>query len=175
LNYYLPGDVAVKAAYRKKDAFNVRRDAVSREYSYLIWNSPVRSPLLAGRAHQVPVPLDIEAAGQAGEALIGTHDFASFISGDCSGLKSMVRRVFRAGLEKDGDRVIFRVEASSFLPHQVRNTVGTLVRVGSGKMSVAEFKSIIETPKPGAAWPTAPAAGLCLERVNYGIPLGEVE
>jgi tRNA pseudouridine38-40 synthase len=62
--------------------------------------------------------------------------------------------------------------ANSFLPHQVRNTVGALIRVGLGKMSVDEFNSIIGARKPGMAGPTAPAYGLCLTRINYPIPFG---
>jgi tRNA pseudouridine38-40 synthase len=62
--------------------------------------------------------------------------------------------------------------ANSFLTHQVRNTVGALIRVSLGKMSVDEFNSIIEAKKPGMAGPTAPACGLCLTRINYHNHLG---
>jgi tRNA pseudouridine38-40 synthase len=82
-------------------------------------------------------------------------------------LKSTVRRVYRAEVERDGDMVIFGIEANAFLPHQVRNTVGALVRVGLGRMTLDEFNSIIEARKIGLAGPTAPACGLYLERVNY--------
>jgi tRNA pseudouridine38-40 synthase len=172
LNYYLRCDIAVKAAYRVDDSFNVRRDAISREYSYCICNSRVRSPMLAGRALQVVSPLDTATANLACESLVGEHDFASFTTGDGTGLKTTVRRVISAGLEREGDQVTFDIEASSFLPHQVRNTVGVLVRVGLGKMSVAEFKSIMDAREPGAAGPTVPACGLCLNKVNYPSPLG---
>jgi tRNA pseudouridine38-40 synthase len=172
LNYYLPQDIAVKAAYRVSDSFRVRRDAVSREYSYYILNSPTRSPIREGFAHLVPSPLDIEAMNQAAQMLIGEHDFASFASGDGSWLESTVRNVFRAEVEKDGELVTFHMVANSFLPHQVRATVGTLIRVGLGKMSFDEFRSIIEARKPGMAGPTAPACGLCLTWINYSIPLG---
>jgi tRNA pseudouridine38-40 synthase len=58
------------------------------------------------------------------------------------------------------------------LPHQVRNTVGALIRVGWGKVSVDQFQSIIEARKPGLAGPAAPACGLCLMRINYPRPWG---
>jgi tRNA pseudouridine38-40 synthase len=173
LNYHLPGDIAIRAAHRVNDSFDVRRDAFSREYSYCIWNSRVRSPLLAGRAFQVVSPLDTASANLACASLVGEHDFASFTTGDGTGLKTTVRRVIRAGMEREGDQITFDIEANSFLPHQVRNTVGALVRVGTGKMSVAEFKSIMDAREPGAAGPTAPACGLCLNKVNYPGPLGE--
>jgi tRNA pseudouridine38-40 synthase len=175
LNHYLPRDIAVKAAYRVSDSFNVRRDAISREYSYYIWNSPVRSPMMAAFSYLVASPLDIEAANRACQALTGEHDLASFASGDGTKLRNTVRRVFKAELEKDGEMVIFNIVANSFLPHQVRNTVGVLIRVSSGKVSVDEFNSIIEARKPGLAGPTAPACGLCLTRISYPSPLGEVE
>jgi tRNA pseudouridine38-40 synthase len=63
--------------------------------------------------------------------------------------------------------------ANSFLMHQVRNTVGALIRVGRGEMSGDEFYSILEAKKPGLAWPTAPARGLCLMQVNYAHPIEE--
>jgi tRNA pseudouridine38-40 synthase len=171
LNYYLPRDIAVKAAYRVGDSLNVRRDAVSREYSYYILNGSTRSPMREAFSYLVASPLDIEAMNRACQALIGEHDFASFASCNGARVKDTVRRMFRAELERDGEMVIFHVVANSFLPHQVRNTVGALIRVGLGKMSVGDFHSIIEVKKPGMAGPTAPAYGLCLTRVNYPTPL----
>lgn len=173
LNHYLPADIAVKAAYRVSDAFRIRRDAISREYSYHILNSTTRSPMGEGRAYRVAGPLNIEAMNQAAQMLIGEHDFASFLSGDGSWLESTVRNVFRAEVEREGELVTFRMVANSFLPHQVRTTVGTLIRVGLGRMNLDEFRSIMETRLPGRAGPTAPACGLCLDRVNYSVPLGE--
>jgi tRNA pseudouridine38-40 synthase len=175
LNHYLPGDIAIKAAYRVSDSFNVRRDAISREYSYHILNSPVRSPMMAAFSYLVTSPLDIEMANRACQALTGEHDLASFASCNGARLRNTVKRVFKAELERDGEMVIFNIVANSFLPHQVRNTVGVLIRVSSGKVGVDEFNSIIEARKPGMAGPTVPACGLCLNRINYPSPLGEVE
>jgi tRNA pseudouridine38-40 synthase len=171
LNHYLPRDIAVKAAYRVNDAFRVRRDAVSREYSYNILNSPTRSPIREGRAYQVANPLDIEAMNRAAQTLIGEHDFASFVNGDGSWLKTTVRNVSRAEVEREGELVTFHIAANSFLPHQVRTTAGALIRVGQGKMKLDQFRSIIKARLPGTAGPTAPACGLCLDRVNYSVPL----
>jgi tRNA pseudouridine38-40 synthase len=172
LNHYLPRDIAVKAAYKKDDSFNVRSDATSREYSYYILNSPTRSPVREGFSHFVTSPLDIEAANRAARSLIGEHDLASFASSNGTRVKSTVKRVSKASFEREGEVVTFNMVANSFLPHQVRNTVGALLRVGLGKMSADEFNSIIEAKKPGAAGPTAPACGLYLTRVNYPEKLG---
>jgi len=140
LNYYLPKDIAVKAAHRASDSFNVRRDALSREYNYYILNSRTRSPIRRGFAYPVAEPLDIEIMNQACQALIGEHDFASFITGITAGIKSTVRTVYRAETEKNGELAVFNMVANSFLTHQVRNTVGALIKVGLSRMSVDEFR-----------------------------------
>ncbi len=167
LNYYLPRDIAVKAAHRVSDSFNVRRSALSREYNYYILNSQTRSPMRQGFSYLVGGHLDIEAMNQACQAIIGEHDLASFASSIGAGIKNTVRRVYRAETEKDGELAVFNMVANSFLPHQVRNTVGALIRVGLGKMTIDEFRCIIEAKKPGLAGPTAPACGLCLMQINY--------
>ena len=177
LNYYLPKDIAVKAAHKAEDSFNVRRQAVSREYNYVILNSSTRSPLRDRFCCLVPGRLDIEAMNRAAQALVGEHDFASFAQTGRRNevaAKSTVRRVLRAEMRKEGDLAVFNVVANAFLMHQVRNTVGTLLRVGRGKMSVGEFYSILEAKQPGLAWPTAPARGLCLMQVNYKNPLSSL-
>ena len=172
LNYYLPEDIAVKSAHRADDSFNVRRHAVSREYNYYILNGSTRSPLREGFYHHVIGHLDIEAMNRAARALIGEHDFASFVNNNEEAAKGTVKRVLRSEIRRDGDLVVFNIVANSFLMHQVRNTVGSLIRVGRGKTSVDEFCCILEARKPGLARPTAPAIGLCLMQVNYKNPLG---
>ena len=167
LNYYLPSDIAVKAAYRVDDSFDVRRDALSREYNYYILNSSTRSPIREGFCYFVAGHLDIEAMNGACQALIGKHDFASFATCIGDGIKNTVRNMYRAEVEKDGESAIFNMAANSFLPHQVRNTVGALIGVGLGKMTVTEFHGMIEAKKPGLARPTAPACGLYLMRIDY--------
>ncbi len=173
LNYYLPNDVAVKEAYRVDDSFNVRRDALSREYNYYILNSLTRSPTREGFTHLVTGHLDVAAINQSCQALIGKHDFASFTT--CNGvrMKNTVRTVYQVEALEDGELVIFNMVANSFLPHQVRNTVGALIRVGLGGLNVDQFSNIAEAKTPGLAGPTAPARGLCLMRINYPHPLGE--
>jgi len=174
LNYYLPGDIAIKSAVKVNDSFNVRRNALSREYNYYIVNSPIRSPLNRGFTYPVTGHLDIEAMNEACQVLIGEHDFASFVTCFESRIKSTVRHVYQAKVEKDGNLVIFNIVANSFLPHQVRNTVGALIRVGLGKMTIDEFYGIFEAKRPSLAGPTAPACGLCLMRINYPHPWEEI-
>jgi tRNA pseudouridine38-40 synthase len=166
LNYYLPRAIAVKGACKMNMDFNVRRDAVSREYDYNILNSSTRSPLFEGFAYFVPKKLNTRIMNKACKFLEGEHDFASFATA-LGKLKSTMRTVYEARVTKKEDLVTYHVKASSFLPHQVRNTVGLLIRVGLGKVGLDEFRRIMEAKVLGLAGPTAPAYGLCLTRVNY--------
>jgi tRNA pseudouridine38-40 synthase len=173
LNYYLPGDIAVKAAYRADNSFNVRSHALSREYNYYILNSQTRSPMWKGFSYLVTRELDVEAMNLACQSLVGEHDLSSFASNLGVEIKSTRRRVYQARVYRDGELVVFNIIANSFLPHQVRNTVGTLIRVGLGRMTLGEFHSIMEAKKFGLAGPAAPACGLCLMKVNYKKDFGE--
>lgn len=171
LNHHLPGDIAVRESFRADDSFDVRRRAVRRTYRYSILNSATRSPIRQGFSCRVPGELDIEAMRQACQTLIGQHDFASFVSSaETARTKRTVRDVNRAEITRDGDMVVLEMAANSFLPHQVRNTVGSLIKVGQGKMTVDEFQRMVETRTPAAGGPTAPADGLCLVRVEYPGP-----
>jgi tRNA pseudouridine38-40 synthase len=170
LNHHLPPDIVVREACRVDEAFDVRHGALSREYRYYILNSPTRSPL-RGHAYRVAGHLDTAAMNRACQYLIGRHDFASFITAD-NGRKSTVRNVQRAEVFQECDMIILDMVANAFLPHQVRNTAGSLIRVGQGKMTADEFNRLLEAKMPGLAGPTAPAAGLCLMRVNYPTKLG---
>ncbi|MAH22147.1 MAG: tRNA pseudouridine(38-40) synthase TruA [Thaumarchaeota archaeon] len=167
LNHYLPKDIVVKMAHRVSDSFNVRHCAFSREYNYYILNNPVRSPIRAGFCHLVTGKLDILAMNRAAQALVGEHDFASFATGAGAKLENTCRKVYKARVEKDRGLVVFNMVANSFLIHQVRNTVGALIKVGLEKMTTREFRSIIEAKRPALAGATAPACGLCLIKVNY--------
>jgi tRNA pseudouridine38-40 synthase len=176
LNYYLPQDIAVKASYKVNDGFSVQRDVISREYNYFILNSPTRSPLKQTYTYRVNSELDIEKMNQAAEVLIGKHDLASFVTEiNRSSVKSTIRTVYNVQVERAGDLVVFNMIAKSFLPHQVRNTAGTLIRLGSGKIDLNDFKNIMEAKRPGLAGPTVPAQGLFLTKVNYPHPLGDYD
>jgi tRNA pseudouridine38-40 synthase len=171
LNHYLPDDIAVKAAYRAGDDFNVRGDALSREYRYHILDSNTRSPFSHRFALFLPKVLNLEMMNEACQLIQGEHDLASFAS-SLDDSRSTVRNVYEAGMEKRGDFAVFRIVANSFLPHQVRSTVGLLIRLGLGKIGIADFRDIMEARSVGLAGPLSPACGLCLMRVSYAQPLG---
>lgn len=169
LNFYLPQDIAVRQAYLVEDSFDVRRGAVSREYRYFVLNRLSRSPLKRRFALFYPHPLDVEAMDRCCQGLVGERDFTPFSP---LPMRRPVRTMFRAGVERKGQMVVFRLEANSFLPHQVRHTVGALLRVGGGRMGLAEFQSLSSSRTPGLAGPALAPHGLFLMKVNYPQSLG---
>ena len=165
LNHYLPKDISVRAAYEADEGFDVRRHALSRQYRYHIMNRRTPSPLWRHFSESVPQALDVEAMKAACAVLVGERDFAPFAPTTYT--RSTLRRAFKAEVSRRRDSVLFDMEATSFLPHQVRNTVGGLVRVGLHKMSVESFTETASSGKAGTIGPTAPARGLCLMSIKY--------
>jgi len=172
MNYYLPSDISVRAGYKSNDDFNVRRDASNREYRYYILNRPTRSPFSQRFALFSPGRLDVEAMREGCRLLEGEHDFASFVPSLDDG-RSTWRTVYDARVVEEGDFIVFRVVGNSFLPRQIRNMVGLLMRLGSGKMDLGDFRAIMEARCRGLAGPSSRACGLWLTRVNYPRSLGE--
>jgi tRNA pseudouridine38-40 synthase len=165
MNHYLPKDISVRRAYEVSEAFDVRRHASSREYRYQILNRRTPSPLWRHFSESVPQALDVGAMNTACAVLVGERDFAPFAPATYT--RSTRRRTLRAEVSRRRDLVLFDMEASSFLPHQVRNTVGGLVKVGLHKMSVESFREKASSGKAGTMGPTAPARGLCLMNIKY--------
>jgi tRNA pseudouridine38-40 synthase len=166
INHYLPEDIAVKSAGEVSPYFNVQKNAISREYEYKLLNSPIRSPLLQDFVYQVPYRLDIDRMNQACRVLEGEHDFKSFVASS-SRLKNTVRNVYKAEFRREKELIIFYIKANSFLTHQVRNTMGVMLRIGTGKIDIEQLKLIMAERRYGAAGPAVPAKGLCLIKVNY--------
>ena len=166
LNHHLPDDIVIKKASMTRDDFDPRRNAISREYCYYIWNDNVPSPFNRLRAYFVSGRIDVEAMNEACQCIIGTHDFVSF-AGSLDGRKNTVRTVYSAEASREGVMIAFRMTANAFLPHQVRHTVGALLQVGSGKMDIGEFARFLQVKKVASAGPVAPPHGLYLMQVNY--------
>ena len=114
----------------------------------------------------MPAELDVAAMGEAAAILVGRHDFSSFRAAECQAA-SAVKTLDRLDIRRTADLVEIEAEARSFLHHQVRNMVGTLVRVGKGRWSPARVAAALDARDRAAAGPTAPACGLYLERVDY--------
>jgi len=165
-NFWLPQDVAVLDCREADPAFDARRSASSKTYRYRILLSEPRRPLREGRVLRVWRPLDVPAMRECADMLRGEHDFTSFAS-EHTEVAGRVRTVLRSELEWRGDELHYTVEADGFLYNMVRIIVGTLLEVGYGKMTVADFARALSACDRSAAGPTAPARGLTLVRVTY--------
>lgn len=175
LNAYLPQSIAVRWAYLAPndptEAFHARFSARSRTYQYVIYNHPVRSPLLTGKAGWVFRPLELNPMRDAARHLIGKHDFSAFRSAECQS-KSPVRMMYDIGIERHEDILIFSLRANAFLHHMVRNIVGSLVTVGIGNRTSGWLKQLLELRDRKLAAPTFAPEGLYLSRIEYDLKWG---
>ncbi len=165
LNALLPEDIVVRELGIATEGFHARYSALSREYRYTVLNQPLRSPLEGRFAYHFPHPLRVEAIAQASCCLIGTHDFASF--GHPPQGENTVRQVYRLDCMRQDRFVHFDIVANAFLRRMVRSIVGTLLSVGTGELSPADFEQILRAKDRGMAGAPAPAHGLCLMRIYY--------
>lgn len=166
LNTLLPRAIAVLEVAEADAAFDARRDARGKVYRYSIWNHFVRSPLHERTAWHVRAPLDLAAMREAAEILVGEHDFAAFRAADCE-RRTTVRTLRRVDVSAQGALVAIEVEGTAFLKNMVRILAGTLVSVGHGQLAVETVRRALASGARTDAGVTAPAAGLCLERVLY--------
>lgn len=173
LNHFLPDDIAVLAAEDVPAAFDPRRGARNRRYRYRAVTRAVRSPLWRMRAWQIDRQLDIGAMRRAAGMLEGTHDFAAF-AGPHDG--PTTRTLRRCEVTEACGQVALEMEAQSFLPHQVRRTMGALADVGLGRMDERAIGALLREAKPASSGRTAPACGLYLVRIEYdGFGFGPAE
>ena len=166
VNTGLPQGISVVWAKEVGSDFHARYSALRRHYRYVLLNRPVRPAIAYGRAGWFHLPLDAERMREAAEFLIGTHDFSAFRSSECQA-RSPVRRLEHVAIERRGDWLTFDFRANAFLHHMVRNLVGTLVYVGSGRHEPQWVEHVLVARDRALAAPTFDAAGLYLARVEY--------
>jgi tRNA pseudouridine38-40 synthase len=167
INSLLPWDIAVKELAETDASFHARYDAKSKIYLYQIYRGAVRPALCRDYAWFIHDTFDVERMKEAAQLLLGTSDFSSFCAANC-GIKNHVRTVMSVDVTIDSRGMVkFYIEADGFLKYMVRNIVGTLVDVGSGKLSRAELLNIVEAKDRKQARQTAPAHGLFLKEVKY--------
>lgn len=168
LNGVLDPDVVVRELREAPEDFDACRDALGKLYRYAIWNGPDRDPLRRQRALCLQRPLDLAAVRHAAAQLVGSHDFASFQAAGSS-VRSTLRTLRRLDAEGEaGGALEWWFEGSGFLRHMVRNLVGTLLEVGSGRRDPEGMSALLAARDRTRAGPTAPAHALTLVRVHYG-------
>ena len=161
-----PKPIAVLAAEEVAADFDARFSALMRHYVYRIVNRRAPLALARERAWRVKRRLDVATMREGAALLIGRHDFSTFRDLQCQAT-SPIRTLSRFDIERDGDAIAMRISARSFLHRQVRSMVGSLEHVGAGKWTVNDLKGALEARDRARCGQVAPAAGLCLERVDY--------
>jgi tRNA pseudouridine38-40 synthase len=163
----LSPEVVVSRAAIVADAFHARFSATGRVYRYVIRVGDVADPFTGRFEWQRPGDLYVGSMRAAGRLLVGEHDFTSFCRHPGAG-KPTVRRLERITVAREGDLVVLGFRANAFLHQMVRSLVGTLVRIGEGRLEPEAVADILAARDRAAAGQLAPACGLTLERVIFG-------
>jgi tRNA pseudouridine38-40 synthase len=165
-NALLPDAIAVNWARAVSPDFHARFSATGRRYVYWLLNRAQRPGLLRGRVGWFYRHLDEQAMQQAAQHLIGSHDFSAFRAAECQA-KTPVKTLRQLEIWRRGDLIRFEFAADAFLQHMVRNIVGALVHVGSGRQPAGWIGEVLESRDRNRAAPTFAASGLYLAAVEY--------
>lgn len=166
LNFYLPEDISVCSCENVPDEFNARFSCASKEYHYVFYDSLIRDPFYINRAAHIKHPLNVDLMDEQAKDYIGTHDFSAFCAAGAA-VRSNIRTVKNAGVFRDGEKVVFYVEADGFLYNMVRIMAGTLLYIDEGKIKKGAVPKIIEEKSRLSAGKTMPPEGLYLNKVFY--------
>jgi tRNA pseudouridine38-40 synthase len=166
LNEKLPGDIAIVKAEDVPLKFHAIADAEKKLYRYTIYTEHPWPVLEIKHCWHYPYNLNVDDMDKAAKMLIGKKDFKSLASASDT-RQSSVRTITICDITSQGPRVYLDIEADGFLYNMVRNIVGTLVEIGRGRWTTDTMADIIEAKDRTIAGPMAPAAGLCLIKIDY--------
>jgi tRNA pseudouridine38-40 synthase len=167
LNFHTkPHPVAVIDCAAVPDDFEARFSATARHYEYRILNRRGRPALEAHRVWHCPMALDADAMHAAAQLLVGKHDFTTFRAAECQA-KSPTKTLDRLDVSREGEMIVIRAGARSFLHSQVRSMVGSLKLVGEGRWQPRELAAALAAKDRARCGPLAPPDGLYLVRVDY--------
>ncbi|MFG1477445.1 tRNA pseudouridine(38-40) synthase TruA [Xanthobacter sp. V4C-4] len=161
-----PHPVAVLAVERVPDSFDARFSATRRHYLYRLVNRRPDLALDRDRAWRIPQRLDAGTMHAAAQRLLGKHDFSTFRAAECQAA-SPVKTLDQLDVTRAGDEIRVVTSARSFLHHQVRSMVGSLLRVGEGRWSADDLAAALAAADRRRCGPMAPACGLYLAAVSY--------
>ena len=164
LNNFLPRDIAIFRIVKVNNKAHARFDATERTYRYFIHQR--KDVFINNISWYLPVDLNVEFMNKASRLLLTYDDFTSF-SKINTDVKTNICKVTEARWSKDDYRLIFTIKADRFLRNMVRAIVGTLVDVGKEKITLDNFKQIIENKNRSDAGASVPAHGLFLEDISY--------
>ncbi len=163
-NHALPPDIAIQRIIRVQKKANARFDAIARTYEYHMHSK--KNPFLINKSYFIYFNLDLDKMNEAANLLFQYSDFSSFAKSNTQNFTNNCK-MYKAVWEEKEDRLIFTISADRFLRNMVRAIVGTLISIGKGKVSIEEFKEIIEKKNRSRAGLSVPACGLYLTKVNY--------
>ncbi|MGF7186112.1 tRNA pseudouridine38-40 synthase [Desulfitispora alkaliphila] len=166
LNSIMPEDVVAIDCIWVEDDFHARYSAKKKRYRYTIMTDKIAWPFYRNTVYHFPRQLNVDEMKVAAEHIEGRYDFSSFCSSQAS-VTDFVREVYLCQISKEENFIYLDIEANGFLYNMVRIIVGTILEVGSGRLKADKISEIIEAKNRRAAGPTAPANGLCLEKVYY--------
>lgn len=165
LNSYLPDDIYVNSVTEVDNLFHARYMVKSKTYEYLI-NTGDYNPLLRTHVYQYCKPLNIRKMKKAVKYFIGKHDFTTFVSAEDK-KEDKVREIYDASVDEKEGIIKITFKGSGFLKYQVRNMVGTLIKIGEEKVLPDIILSLLEKKDRKCAFLCAPAQGLTLTDVKY--------
>ena len=167
LNFFLNNKMISIISIKKKNInFHARHSAKKRIYLYVILNRLSLSTINKDREWHIRRKLDINLIKKGAKKLVGTHDFSSFRSSNCSA-KSPIRTINEVLISKSKNRIKLKFKSKSFLKNQVRSMVGCLKYLGEKKWTLRKFKDVLNNKNRKAIAPPAPSCGLYLEKIIY--------
>jgi tRNA pseudouridine38-40 synthase len=171
VNAVTPREIAIKSASEAAAGFDARRDARSRTYCYRLSPRRVADPFERGRALHWPYPLDRSLLDACAAAAVGRHDFTAFTPSQTEHVffrREVLRCEWIEATGVGGNEVLeMWVEADAFLRSMVRVLTGTMLEVGTGRRTRADFEALLEGAERKQAGETAPAHGLYFARASY--------
>jgi tRNA pseudouridine38-40 synthase len=166
INSFLPNAIRIKWIVGVSNDFHARFSATSREYQYLLFNSPINSSIWSNHCGWTYYKLDQKLVISASKKFEGSHDFSAFRSSECQA-KSPIRFIKKITVEKFNDFYLFTINADGFLHHQIRNMIATIINVGRGEMAVDYIDTLFQKKDRSLTPATFSPNGLYLTNINY--------